>query len=75
MSTLPDASHPRPTTPPDRLVEFRDGILVLIRGHPGVARKEYEVALNDLGGSGVDLVQVFFDVSDGHAGADRPATA
>jgi MscS family membrane protein len=55
-------------TPPGRLIEFRDGILELIRQHPGVWQEKHEVALNDLGSSGVEiLVQVFFDVSDGHA--------
>jgi MscS family membrane protein len=55
-------------TPPDRLVEFRDGILELIRHHPGARQEKQEVALNDLGNSGIEvLVQVFFDVSDGHA--------
>jgi hypothetical protein len=30
--------------------------------------EKYEAALNDLGGSGFEiLIQVFFDVSDGHA--------
>jgi MscS family membrane protein len=56
-------------TPPDRLIEFRDGIPELIRRHPGIRQEKSEVALNDLGSSGVEiLVQVFFDVSDGHAG-------
>jgi MscS family membrane protein len=55
-------------TPPGRLIEFRDGILELIRQHPGVWQEKHEVALNDLGSSGVEiLVQAFFDVSDGHA--------
>ena len=55
-------------TPPDRLIEFRDGILELIRHRPEVRQEKGEVALNDLGGSGVEiLIQVFFDVSDGHA--------
>ena len=55
-------------TPPDRLIEFRDGILELIRQHPEVRQEKYEVAVNDLGSSGIEiLIQVFFDVSDGHA--------
>jgi MscS family membrane protein len=62
-------------TPPDILVEFRDGIQGLIRQHPGVRQEKYEVALNDLGSSGVEiLLQAFFDVPDGHAeliGRDR----
>ncbi|MDB5349321.1 MAG: small-conductance mechanosensitive channel [Planctomycetota bacterium] len=55
-------------TPPERLIEFRDGLLDLIRGRPGVLQKKYEVALNDLGSSGVDiLIEVHFDVLDGHS--------
>ena len=55
-------------TSPDRLIQFRDGILGLIREHPGVRRGKYEVAVNDLESSGVEiLVQVFFEVSDWHA--------
>jgi MscS family membrane protein len=55
-------------TPPDRLIEFRDGIQELIRRHPGIRQEKSEVALDDLGNSGVQiLVQTFFDVSDGHA--------
>jgi MscS family membrane protein len=55
-------------TPPDGLIEFRDGILELIRQHPGARLEKHEVALNDLGSSGLEiLVRVFFDVSDGHA--------
>ena len=55
-------------TPPDRLIEFRDGILDLIREQAQVRQEKYEVAVNDLGSSGIEiLIQVFFDVSDGHA--------
>jgi MscS family membrane protein len=55
-------------TPPDRLIEFRDGIIDLIRHRPEVRQEKGEVALNDLGSTGVEiLIQVFFDVSDGHA--------
>ena len=55
-------------TPPGRLIEFRDGILELIRDRPGVRQEKYEVALNDLGSAGVEiLLRVFFDVADGHA--------
>ncbi|HEV3163295.1 MAG TPA: mechanosensitive ion channel family protein [Isosphaeraceae bacterium] len=55
-------------TPPERLIEFRDGIQELIRQRPGARAEKYEVALNDLGSSGVEiLIQVFFDVSDSHA--------
>ena len=55
-------------TPSERLTAFRDGIQELIRQHPGVRQEKHEVALNDLGSSGVEiLIRVFFDVSDGHA--------
>ncbi|WP_435012015.1 mechanosensitive ion channel family protein (plasmid) [Tundrisphaera lichenicola] len=55
-------------TPPDRLIECRDGILELIRRQTDIRQEKSEVALNDLGSSGVEiLVQAYFDVSDGHA--------
>jgi MscS family membrane protein len=55
-------------TPADRLVEFREGILALIRDHAQVRQEKYEVAVNDLGSSGIEiLVQVFFEVPDAHA--------
>jgi MscS family membrane protein len=55
-------------TPAERLIAFRDGIQELIRQHPGVWQEKHEVALNDLGNTGIEiLVQAFFDVSDGHA--------
>ena len=55
-------------TPPDRLIQFRDGILGLIRGHARVRQQKYEVAVNDLATSGIEiLIQVFFEVPDGHA--------
>jgi MscS family membrane protein len=54
-------------TPSDRLIQFRDGILALIREHDQVRQPKYEVALNDLGTSGIEiLIQVFFEVPDGH---------
>ena len=55
-------------TPSDRLVQFRDGVLELIRQHAQVRQQKYEVAVNDLGASGIEiLIQVFFEVPDGHA--------
>jgi MscS family membrane protein len=55
-------------TTPDRLIQFRDGILELIREHDQVQQQKYEVVVNDLGTSGiVILIQVFFAVPDGHA--------
>ncbi len=55
-------------TPPERLIELRDGILELVRQQPRVLPEKTQVALNDLGSSGITiLVEVFFDVSNGHA--------
>ena len=55
-------------TPPDRLIQFRDGILALVRGHAQVRQQKYEVAVNDLATSGIEvLIQVFFEVPDAHA--------
>jgi MscS family membrane protein len=55
-------------TPPDRLIQFRDGILGLVRGHAQVRQQKYEVAVNDLAASGIEiLIQVFLEVPDGHA--------
>lgn len=55
-------------TPPNRLIEFRDGILGLVRGHALIRQQSYEVVVNDVGTAGVEiLIQVFFEVSDGHA--------
>ncbi len=53
---------------PDALIQFREGILERIRSHPQARQEKYEVAVNDLGSSGIQLlIQVFFEVSDGHA--------
>jgi MscS family membrane protein len=55
-------------TPPECLIEFRDGILGLLRQNAQVRQPTYEVAVNDLGPSGIEiLIQVFFAVPDGHA--------
>ena len=55
-------------TPPSRLIQFRDGVLELIRAHAQARQQNYEVAVNDLGNSGIEiLIQVFFEVPDGHA--------
>ena len=54
-------------TSTERLIEFREGILDLVRDHARLRPRNYEVAINDLGKSGIEiLVEVFFDVSDGH---------
>lgn len=55
-------------TSPEALIKFREGILDLIRNHPNVRQEKYEVAVNDLGSSGIQLlIQVFFEVPDGHS--------
>ena len=55
-------------TSPEVLISFREGILELIRNRPCVRQGKYEVAVNDLGSSGIQLlIQVFFEVPDCHA--------
>jgi MscS family membrane protein len=55
-------------TAPDRLIQFRDGILGLLQQRAGVRQQKNEVVVNDLGTSGIEiLIQVFFEVPDGHA--------
>ena len=55
-------------TSPEVLIKFREGILEQIRNHPNVRQEKYEVAVNDLGSSGIQLlIQVFFEVPDFHA--------
>ena len=55
-------------TPPGVLEQFREGVLDLIRNHPQIRQQKYEVAVSDLGSSGIQiLIQVFFEVTDGHA--------
>jgi len=53
---------------PEALIKFREGILEQIRNHPHVRQGKYEVAVNDMGSSGIQLlIQVFFEVPDYHA--------
>jgi MscS family membrane protein len=55
-------------TPPSVLEQFREGVLELIRNHSQIRQQKYEVAVSDLGSSGIQiLIQVFFEVTDGHA--------
>src|SRR5271157_1478898 len=55
-------------TSPEALIKFREGILEQIRNHPSVRHEKYEVVVNDLGSSGIQLlIQVFFEVPDYHA--------
>jgi MscS family membrane protein len=55
-------------TSPEALISFREGTLELIRNRSCVRQGKYEVAVNDLGSSGIQLlIQVFFEVPDFHA--------
>jgi MscS family membrane protein len=55
-------------TTSERLIQFRDGIRELIRNDGRVQQQKYDVAVNDLGSTGIEiLIQVFFEVPDGHA--------
>ena len=55
-------------TSADVLATFREGVMELVRNQPLVLHEKYEVAVSDLGSSGIQLlIQVFFDVPDGHA--------
>jgi MscS family membrane protein len=55
-------------TSPERLSRFRDGILELIQGRDHVRQQKHEVAVNDLGSSGIEiLIQAFFEVPDRQA--------
>ena len=55
-------------TSADMLIKFREGVLDLIRNRAQVRQEKYEVAVNDLGSSGIQLlIQLFFEVPDSHA--------
>lgn len=55
-------------TPPDRLVEFRQAIVELLEKDANVNASSLEVAIHDLGSSGVEiLVQAFLEVRDRRA--------
>jgi MscS family membrane protein len=52
----------------ESLVQFREGLLQLLRDHPNVRREKYEVAVNDLQSSGVEvLIEAYLQVDDRHA--------
>jgi MscS family membrane protein len=54
-------------TPPERLIAFRDGIRELIRRHEQTRKDHFEVAINDLAASAIEiLVNVYFEVADRH---------
>ncbi|HEX4144826.1 MAG TPA: mechanosensitive ion channel family protein [Pirellulales bacterium] len=55
-------------TPLERVIQFRDGIVELIRARGRVRPDRFAVAVNDLGSSAIEiLVEVFFDVPDERA--------
>ena len=50
-------------TPLERVIQFRDGILELVRRDPRVRQDRSAVAVNDLGSSAIEiLLEVFFEV-------------
>lgn len=52
-------------TPPDRIVEFCEGIRELVRTHPYTRKDYFQVYLNDFADSSLNiLVYVFFEVPD-----------
>jgi MscS family membrane protein len=55
-------------TPLERIIQFRDGILELIRNHRAVRQDRFAVAVNDLGSAAIEiLLEVFFEVPDEQA--------
>jgi len=55
-------------TPLERIIQFRDGILELIRANRRIRQDRFAVAVNDLGSSAIDiLLEVFFEVPDEQA--------
>ena len=52
-------------TPPDRIESFCEAIRELVRQHPYMRKDYYQVYLNDLGSSSLDvLVYVFWETPD-----------
>jgi MscS family membrane protein len=52
-------------TLPERLTAFRDGIQELIRQHKHTRKDQFEVAINDMTASAIEiLVNVYFEVAD-----------
>jgi MscS family membrane protein len=52
-------------TPPEKIEAFCEGLRELIRGHPLTKKSEYQVWLNQLGASSLDVLLVYFlEVSD-----------
>jgi MscS family membrane protein len=55
------------TTPPERLVAFREGLREVIRKQPRTRKSHFEVAVNDLTPSAIEfLVSAYFEVADRH---------
>lgn len=54
------------STPPERLIAFRDGIRALILEQPHTNKDRFDVRVDDLGASGIEIrVTVWFDISRG----------
>jgi MscS family membrane protein len=52
---------------PELLIAFRDGIREVVQKQERVRKHHFEVAINDLGASAIEiLVNVFFEVADWH---------
>jgi MscS family membrane protein len=55
------------STPPELLIEFRDGIQKVIRRQECTRKDKIEVAINELAASAIEiLVVVYFEVADQH---------
>jgi MscS family membrane protein len=55
------------STPPEKMMAFRDGILKIIAGHEATRKNKFEAAINELAASAIEvLVIVYFDVPDQH---------
>ena len=53
------------STAREQLIRFRDGLRELIRKQPRTRKEVFEVAINDLAASAIEvLVSVFFEVAD-----------
>jgi MscS family membrane protein len=53
------------STPPERLAAFRDGIQEVVRRHPCTRKDHFEVAVDDLAPSAIEIrVNVYFEVAD-----------
>ncbi len=56
------------STPIDRLIAFRDGVLELLKSHPNTRGSAEEASIHELSDSGIKLmVNIHFDVKDWHS--------